>query len=268
VSSNTWTLLAVSSEVQDWRSSIWRIVEWQHFASTMKIVDNASEQDLLENLLEASKPPIPRDTAGLDYLLATPFRYDPARSGSRFRSATDPGVFYGAGSVRTACAEPGYWRWKFLKDAEDLDKIEPVAHTAFRTDVRTRAVDLRESPFSKDAACWAHPTDYATTQSLARAARKTGIGAIVYHSVRDPQPGWCTAILTPTAFAARKPHSSTQKWLLAVHQDHVIWRREREVFTFQMLAATSPSRPARASRKATRTLKSKPRPSGVEPKAD
>ena len=33
------------------------------------------------------------------YLLATPFRYTPARGGSQFRELTDPGVFYGAESV-------------------------------------------------------------------------------------------------------------------------------------------------------------------------
>ena len=59
----------------------------------MKIVDDAAEQNLLESLLETSKPPLPDPTDGLDYLLATPFRYSPARPGSRFRSVTDPGVF-------------------------------------------------------------------------------------------------------------------------------------------------------------------------------
>jgi len=107
------------------------MVESQHIAATMKLVDTRDEQDLLETMLESSKPVQPDDTAGLDYLLATPFRYHPRRGGSRFRSATDPGVFYGAESVRTAGAELGYWRWKFLQDAVDLDRIEPVAHTAF-----------------------------------------------------------------------------------------------------------------------------------------
>ncbi|MHB9102490.1 MAG: RES family NAD+ phosphorylase [Sulfuricella sp.] len=78
--------------------------------------------------------------------------------GSRFRSATDPGVFYGAESVRTASAKLGYWRWKFLQDAVDLEKLEPVAHTAFRADIGTLAVNLRKLPFSADAAAWLHPS--------------------------------------------------------------------------------------------------------------
>jgi len=44
----------------------------------MKIVDSAAEQEALESLLEAGKPALPDATSGLDYLLATPFRYPPA----------------------------------------------------------------------------------------------------------------------------------------------------------------------------------------------
>lgn len=89
------------------------MVEAQHTASTMKIVDSRDEQDVLEE----SKPARPAAAEALDFLLATPFRYDPRRGGSRFRAATDPGVFYGAESVRTAGAKLGYWRWRFLIDA-------------------------------------------------------------------------------------------------------------------------------------------------------
>lgn len=233
MSSSTWTPRAVSSEAHDWRASVWRIVEAQHVASTMKIVDNAIEQDLLETLIETSKPPLPDEARGLDYLLATPFRYDPRRPGSRFRGVGDPGVFYGAKGIPTACAEVGYWRWKFLMDAEDLDKIEPVAHTAFRTEASATSVDLRAEPFDRNAVLWMHPDDYTATQAFARVARQAGIGAIVYRSVRDPDAGWCTAILSPTSFPSRKPHRSMQTWWLAVQRDQVVWRRDREVLVFR-----------------------------------
>ena len=80
----------------------------------MVLVDTLAEQHLLEDLLERAKPPLPDETAGLHYLLATPFRYPPTDRGSRFRRPSDPGVFYGADAVRTACAELGYWRWRFF----------------------------------------------------------------------------------------------------------------------------------------------------------
>lgn len=232
MSFNTWTPLAVSSEAHDWQGPVWRIVEAQHIASTMKIVDSQDEQDLLETLLETSKPAPPSGAEALDYLLATPFRYDPLRGGSRFRSSTDPGVFYGAECVRTACAELGYWRWKFLKDAVDLEKLDPVAHTAFRADVRTQVVDLRKPPFDADAAAWLHPSDYGATQAFARTARQAAIGGIIYQSVRDPQPAWCIAVLTPQAFTKSKPLPAKQTWWLAVYQDAVIWRRDNQSMTF------------------------------------
>ncbi|HOY03672.1 MAG TPA: RES family NAD+ phosphorylase, partial [Zoogloea sp.] len=164
----TWTPPALSSEARPWQASVWRMVEAQHIAATMKLVDSPAEQDLLESLLEGSKPPSPGSTAALDYLLAAPFRYTPLRGGSRFRSATDPGVFYGADTALTACAELGYWRWRFLQDAPALEYLEPVAHTAFRTRIATTAIDLRQPPLAKDAAAWTHPTDYTATQALAR----------------------------------------------------------------------------------------------------
>lgn len=208
------------------------MVEAQHVASTMKIVDDADEQMLLEALLDASKPPLASATAGLDYLLASPFRYPPRHGGSRFRDANAPGVFYGAQHVRTACAELGYWRWKFVCDALDLARLDPVAHTAFRAALATQAVDLRAPPFDAAAPTWTHPTDYAGTQAFARVARDAGIGAIVYASVRDPRPAWCVAVLSPAAFAARRPHASTQTWWLSVDRARVRWQRDGEAFTF------------------------------------
>ena len=198
----------------------------------MKLVDNDEEQDMLETLLEGSKPAQPSATKGLDYLLATPFRYYPARGGSRFRAITDPGVFYGAESVHTAAAELGYWRWKFLKDAIDLERLEPVAHTAFSAVINTTVVDLRQDPFSANAQAWLHPSDYSATQALAQAARQVNVGAIQYQSVRDPNPTWCMALLTPQAFAKNKPNPLMQTWWLAVHPDAVIWRRNSESMNF------------------------------------
>lgn len=208
------------------------MVEAQHVASTMKIVDDADEQMLLEALLEGGKPPSPAATTGMDYLLASPFRYPPRQGGSRFRDVNAPGVFYGAQHVRTACAELGYWRWKFLRDAVDLSRIEPVAHTAFSVDIATPAIDLRVPPFDADAATWRHPADYAPCQAFAAVAREAGLGGIVYRSVRDPRPAWCVAVLTPAAFAKHKPNAERQTWWLAVARDKVVWRRNEQSFVF------------------------------------
>lgn len=230
----TWTPHAVSSEAHPWLGAVWRMVEAQHIASTMKIVDTKAEQDLLETLLEQSKPASPEPLPKLDYLLATPFRYPPRPTGSRFRGTTDPGVFYGAETVRTAAAELGFWRWKFLKDAVGLDRLEPVAHTAFKADIATTAIDLRQPPFSRDEAAWKHPDDYNATQAFARVVRESAIGAIQYQSVRDPQPAWCLALLTPAGFAKPKPYPLRQTWFLTVKQKDVQWRKENETWQFSV----------------------------------
>lgn len=223
MSYTTWTPDAVSSEARPWRGAVWRMVEAQHIASTMKLVDTLAEQDVLESLLESSKPRNPVATKGLDYLLATPFRYYPQRTGSRFRAVTDPGVFYGAETEKTAAAELGYWRWRFLKEATQLKKLDPVAHTAFQAEISTQAIDLRLAPFNVDQTVWQHPNDYSRTQDFARTVRTAGAGAIFYHSVRDPDAGLCIALLTPTGFARKKPLVQ-QTWFLAVSQNGVIWK--------------------------------------------
>ena len=189
-------------------------------------------RSVLENLLEQNKPTRPASTVHLDYLLATPFRYHPLRGGSRFRATTDPWVFYGAESVRTASAEVGYHRWKFLHDAVALEKLEPVAHTAFRADLHTHTVDLRKSPFNVDAEAWLHPMNYQATQAFAQAARIAELGGIAYQSVRNPQPGWCLVLLTPQAFARAKPRAAMQTWWLVVHTREVIWRKDNESMAF------------------------------------
>ena len=228
---------ALTAQARPLQGSLWRMVESQHLASTMKLVDNAAEQNVLEVLLEHGKPPQPLDTSKLDYLLASPFRYPPYPSGSRFRSATDPGVFYGAETVRTACAELGYWRWRFLMDSPALPQLGPVAHTAFRARVRTAlAIDLRAAPFSSHPANWSADRDYSATQAIARQARTAGLQAITYESVRDPEHAACTVLLSPKAFATRKPDATTQTWWLRATRQEIVWRREAETLSF----ATAP----------------------------
>src|SRR5690606_34600079 len=58
----------------------WRGVEAQHVVSTMRLVDHPDEQALLEQLLDDSKPALPRAARGLHYLLSTPFRYAPVHA--------------------------------------------------------------------------------------------------------------------------------------------------------------------------------------------
>jgi len=227
VSSTTWTHTEVRSNSAPLRCGLWRAVEAQHRVSTIALVDTLEEQALLEHLLENTKPALSPEAEGKHYLLSTPFRYPPLPRGSRFRSPIDPGVFYGADEIRTACAELGYWRWRFLMDCPALESIDTKPQTVFRSHISTRGVDLRKSPFASLSALWIHPTDYTHCQQFASVVREVPLGAIRYESVRDPKKGGCIAVLDAGAFTDEQ--LEIQTWLLTVTRRKVFWHRDSPV---------------------------------------
>ena len=231
----TWTPAELSSEAASRQCKAWRMVEAQHNVSTMKLVDSLAEQELLEDIIEHGKPPLPPATEGLHYLLATPFRYETLPpAGSRFRAVHDPGVFYGAERIQTAAAETGYRRWRFLQDSAGLDRLPPSSFTAFSVQITGKTVDLRISPFDRDQSLWTHPSDYLATQAFARTARLASVDAIMYQSVRDPDTHWCIAVLTASAFAERKPEDAMQTWTLTLLPEEAVWQRQgSEAFAFE-----------------------------------
>ncbi|QKT03147.1 RES family NAD+ phosphorylase [Ectothiorhodospiraceae bacterium 2226] len=212
-----WTPTALASETRPLGGDAWRAVEHQYSASTRKIVDTQAEQDVLESILEESKPRYPAAAAPLHYLLKSPFRYYPPRPhGSRFRRAGDAGgVFYGAERLRTALAELAYYRLRFFaaSPATPLPRNEERL-TAFRAAFRTaRALDLTQPPLERDRALWTDPQDYGATQALAEAARAAEVEVIRYESVRDAERGANLALLQPGVFTSGRPLEQ-QTWYL------------------------------------------------------
>jgi hypothetical protein len=236
MSSSTWTSTAVASETRRVIAEPWRAVEAQHRASTMSLVDSLAEQEQLEALIETSKPPVPAAALGLHWLLFTPFRYPTSKYGSRFRRPYEAGVFYAAYERRTACAELGYSRWRFLTESPALGMIDTLPQTLFQVSIEGTAVDLREEPFSREKARLLDAGDHTYCQSFAEAARAGSVDAIVYQSVRDPEQGGCMAVLAPSAFAGKAPIAQ-ETWSLSVTADRVIWQKSdvlsREALEFQ-----------------------------------
>ena len=194
------------------------MVEAQHRISTMKLADTAEEQALLEQLVEQSKPPVPPQARGLDYLLFTPFRYGPYPQGSRFRRAgMSEGVFYAAAAVDTAIAETVFHRLLFFAESPGLPfPKNPGEYTAFMVRLAaSHAVDLTRPPFDARARVWMHVQNYAPCQAFADEAREAGIDAIVYASVRDPEHRPAYAVLSPGVFASPKP-ARYQSWHIRV----------------------------------------------------
>ncbi|WP_228850155.1 RES family NAD+ phosphorylase [Halocynthiibacter styelae] len=186
--------------------------------STLNLVDNLDEQNLLEDILEESKPPVPVECQHLDYLLSTPFRYRPYPYGSRFRKAgLTPGVWYGAEKPETAVAEMVFYRFLFYAESPATSFPDnPADYTAFCVGVGTEvALDLTDGALAEDHKIWTDPTDYSVCQDLARTARKTGAEAIRFQSVRDPEGGANLAVLTCAAFQDAIP-VDRQSWRIRI----------------------------------------------------
>jgi RES domain len=189
------------------------MVEAQHHVATLKLVDSLAEQRALEDLIEASKPAVPPECRHLDYLLHTPFRYGPYRTGSRFRRAgLTEGVFYAAETPATAVAEIAFHRLLFFAESPDTPwPVNAAEYTCFAAAFATkRAIDLTGEPFAASHGVWMHPTEYGPCQTLADVARGAGVEAIRYASVRDPG-AHNLALLTCRVFTRRRP-VSLQTW--------------------------------------------------------
>ncbi|KAA0580476.1 RES family NAD+ phosphorylase [Azospirillum sp. B21] len=229
MSSDIWTVDALLSSKRPLGGSVWRVVEAQNKVSTLKLVDNLDEQYLLEDLIEATKPKLPKQCSGLNFLLSSPFRYDAEYpNGSRFRRAGKTlGVFYASEDVKTAVAELCFYRLLFFSESPQTQMpANPGEYTAFSVEYKTDiGLDLMDAPLSDQSSLWLHPTIYGPCQDLADAARQVGVQAIRYESIRDPERGANLALLDCAVFCKPEP-TSLQSWQLFLRRDSVQALRE------------------------------------------
>lgn len=212
------------------------MVEGQHVVSTRKLVDSDAEQQLLEELIDGAKPPLPSEPEfeGLHYLLSTPFRYPPLRNGSRFGTRTERGIWYGSESLPTAFAETAYYRLLFLEGtAAELPQVLTDV-SAFTAGIETRSgIDLTAGRFADFESEISAPDRYDAAQRLGADMRADGVEAFLYRSARDADRGRSCGVLTPRAFTSRRP-SPPQTWLCAAKRDAVEFAR-RDVFRHRAL---------------------------------
>lgn len=223
-----WTPRALASERHRLAGEAWRVVESQSRVATMKIVDTASEQEILEAELERSKPLIPAACGQLHWLLATPFRYAPYPHGSRFRRARQrEGCLYAAERVETAVAEAAFYLLLFTLDAPGAAlPRNPRERSAFSFRYRTSTgLDLCAAPLAADIAHWTDPVNYEACQALADAAREAKVDVLRYASVRDPEEGSNIAVLDCGALASKEP-VTFQTWHLMLRPDRIEAVRE------------------------------------------
>lgn len=227
-----WDPAWIHEHTTDLTMHAFRMVETQHIAATMRLVDSSDEQDLLEQMLEASKPPLPPEAVGLHYLLAAPFRYVP-QSGSRFRSINSPGIWYGADDRYCACAEIAYWRQRFLLDSVGLMKQQlSTEHSMYQAVVSGNAIDLLTSPWSQAQDHWQHHSDYTETQKLGQLVRDAGeVAWIQYGSVRAAGHK-CAAVFDPRSLSMVSADGQFEQWHCHTTYDKVTFSNGRERFDF------------------------------------
>ncbi len=211
-----------------------RIVEAQHRIATLKLVDTAAEHDVLEDLIERSKPQKEADDVrDLHYLLATPFRYPPLRHGSRFGRRDQRGIWYGAEEVRTTLAEAAYYRLAFLDGTAAKIEHAVSEHTVFAVGVTSaHGVDLTRGRFTAHRDTLASPVGYDATQTLGTAMRDLGVEAFRTPSARA-QGGVNIGVFTPRAFANRQPRAP-QTWHCTTSRQRVVFVR-RDVLRHEMV---------------------------------
>jgi hypothetical protein len=217
-----WDACLAVAQPQRISGVLLRMVESQEQVATNQLVSSLERQSVLEEMLEATKPPLRTGFEQLHYLLATPFRYPPLKWGSRFGKRHEPSLFYGSLHTKTVLSEAAYYRFLFWHGMATPPRRKlDTQHTMFSAEYGTnQGLRLQDAPFSEHLAALRHPSDYQSSQELGAKMRAAGIQAFEFVSARDPDAGCNVALFTPAAFAKAEPASQTA-WLCELSGEHV-----------------------------------------------
>lgn len=202
---------------------------------TVALVDNFAEHEVLEHLLEDSKPDrvFHERLQQLDYLLRTPWRYPPLAWGSRFGRRFEPSLFYGALSDAALFAEAAYYRLVFLEGMSTPFSDRVISQfTVFEAHYQTDSgMDLSRPPLAKHEGVLRHKSDYMPCQQLGTELRDRGIEAIMYLSARAAGNELNVALFSPAALRSRK-HRNPRHGLAESRVDGVSFRLGEELHSF------------------------------------
>lgn len=212
-----------------------RLVENQEQKVTLALTDSLAEHDVLEAMLEASKPSPDSDRAiaRLDYLLRSPWRYPPLRWGSRFGRRFEPSLFYGALSMHALLSEAAYYRLLFLEGMRKPFADRVISQfTVFEAQYRSdEGIDLSQPPFARHEEVLRHKANYRPCQALGTELRARGIEVITYLSARTEERELNVALFSPSALRSRK-HRNPRHGLCETRFDGVSFRLRSDVFHF------------------------------------
>ncbi|MEM1187463.1 MAG: RES family NAD+ phosphorylase [Pseudomonadota bacterium] len=209
-------------------TSVERIVERQEDSATTRITEDLIEQQMLEELLERSKPGLLNGR--IHYLLGTPFRYPPLDYGSRFGTPHDRWIFYGSLDSETCLRECGYYRLKLLFDmAEPPPRPLGCEHTMFAVELAAeRSVDLCSQGYAGMSDDLASVESYALTHRIGQQARDANAQMLVFQSARGA--GKNVAVFDEDVFASEPVNQ--RLWISQVRSDRVMFRGKQGFFQF------------------------------------
>lgn len=238
--------------LSEYRSEVWRVVESQEEAATMRLVSDLAEQQLLEQMLDDAKPRYRDGTQGMHYLLKTAFRYPPLQYGSRFGTRAMPSYFYASETQATALCESAYYRFLFLDDMhEPYVGVIQSEFTLFNVKIGTNAcLDLCDSRYHGIKQKLEHVGSYGYTQKIGEwTMGQARIDAIRFTSARSKK-GRNIAVAEPSTIRSKQPISQ-QNWLCLTKagekktdQPHSVSFRSRQsevsyVFNYSMFCDES-----------------------------
>ena len=187
--------------------SVFRIVETQEQAATVRLVDDLEEQYALELMLDLVKPDYREGTEQLHYLISSPFRYPPLKYGSRFGSIMMPSYFYASEAIQTALTEFAYYRFSFFHDMKEAFSSPVISeHMTFSVKVESDALaDLTSIEDNDVNALLVSPVNYSFTQQLGQhLVEDWRAEAIRFYSARCKN-GVNLAISLPSAITSNSP---------------------------------------------------------------
>ncbi len=229
-----WRRVVAHAQPGNLMGTLRRLVENQEQKVTLRLTDNLAEHDVLESLLEESKPDGIQHTGlgRFDYLLRTPWRYPPLKWGSRFGRRFEPSLFYGALDRHALFAEAAYYRLVFLEGMKKPFSDRVISQfTVFEAVYRTQqGLDLSQRPFRKYEKVLRHRSDYGPCQALGSVLRERDIEAVVYLSARTADDRFNVGLFSPKALRSRK-HRSPRHGICETRTSGVSFRLDDEVVT-------------------------------------
>lgn len=220
--------LKLAEFFKTYEKEIFRTVEGQYFIATRKLVDSDEEQIILEEIIDKSKPPAPTKNSrgALHYLLYTPFRYPPLKSGGRFHTRIEQSIFYGSEKLTTSMAEVAYRRFLFMQHTETIFEPMQVPYAHFVAKIKSaKTLLLTEKPFSNDADKISNPSSYGYSQAFGAGMRKAGVLVFNYFSARA-KTGINVGLFSPEAFQYNKPiEGKDGHWSVYVSHESIEFQR-------------------------------------------